>query len=993
MKEKITNVLNKIKENKRIILKTTISVLVVFIFAFSFYNLNNPTYFNKLLASIGDTPANDAFEDKDFYSCVVESYNNQTGESRAYTDKLEDDELNKITSLKCDGRNIESSKGIEKLTKLTYLDLSRNYDIKNINLSGNTNLINLLLENTDLINLDLSKNVSLTELKLRHTSLTNLDLSNNIALTSLSLTEDKLKNIDLSNNTALTSLYIEEEITSLDLTNNTALTNLYINGELSNINLNNNINLLSLSMRSTNVRELDLSKNTSLTKITLEENDFLQGVSLNNNINLESLYITYNSKFSFVDLSNNKKLSELHINDNNLDSLNISNNLNLTSVSAHNNNISEFIGNYNITFLSLSYNNLTDLNLSKMNKLESIDVSDNYLTNLNLDNKQRLISVNAGNNNLVSVSLNNTYNLNTLYLNNNLLENINLTGNTNLNTLFLNNNNLSNLDLSNNINIGNLSIDGNENLYPHIPIMKVGDTYEISDNLILPSDFNIEYSVSDDSIISLSNNVIEALKDGTASLYTRFGSVTLERKILVGNVKIYVNDYDEERYLINEKEKYIYLKDGARSSSSLENLRYDIKTNFGEIQVDEENNLLRVVSSNDILLEYKLVYLNNPLRSENSNYYVYSTQVSKSDILDINAINCDYDTKDDKLYITYDGKIIDTKSIIYVFIPDSYRMFDDILLTTTDDFENFNTDIINNITSKNQIKKDKINVLNAKMNLYIDDDVEEGKEQDTYFEIKDSNDELIIEMYYARIISNNYNLSKDYIYLGNKNFDNDIVFRNYGDGIISTDELIELNVFDIDDDHIEFWYVDEVRINNRYEMVKMNLVCNWDFIKVTSDKYDMNNDVIKLKDDEVLDLNSIKVTNATLKLEDSKLLIMYDDEIVKEFKVEGGKKETVTTKPNAENNTPKKNTTTKKSRNTISKTLKNTKKASISSTSKVVATKKTTTKVVNSTNKVTDNKVNKNVIYQDNILLTLSLCLMTSLVICLAVMYKKRRNN
>ena len=48
----VNNCINKIKENKRIILKTTISVLVVFIFAFSFYNLNNPTYFNKLLASI-----------------------------------------------------------------------------------------------------------------------------------------------------------------------------------------------------------------------------------------------------------------------------------------------------------------------------------------------------------------------------------------------------------------------------------------------------------------------------------------------------------------------------------------------------------------------------------------------------------------------------------------------------------------------------------------------------------------------------------------------------------------------------------------------------------------------------------------------------------------------------------------------------------------------------------------------------------------------------
>ena len=318
-------------------------------------------------------------------------------------------------------------------------------------------------------------------------------------------------------------------------------------------------------------------------------------------------------------------------------------------------------------------------------------------------------------------------------------------------------------------------------------------------------------------------------------------------------------------------------------------------------------------------------------------------------------------------------------------MPKYYRIVgsEDFLIFKNIEITN---ELMKEINDISEIEQDKINVLNAKIELRDDDG--------NYINIYNDDEDISQSFYYSFMYSKKYDLANNYIYLGTGEFENDVVFFE-GEDEISKEEMEEMNLFGLTDDAFELWSVDEECDDSKDTcwFYKTSLMNSWAFIKVKSDKYDMNNDVIKLKDDEVLDLNSIKVTNATLKLEDSKLLIMYGDEIVKEFKIEGGKKETVTTKPNAENNTTKKNTTTKKSQNVISKTLKTTKKASTSSTSKVITTKKTTTKIVNSTNKVTDNKVNKTVIYQDNILLTLSLCLMVSLVICLAVMYKKRRNN
>ena len=134
IKERLKNILTKIKNNKKKVIGVTAIVFAAFIFTYTVYNLNNPTKINRLFANVlnNGEPVNDAFEDNTFYSCVVDAYNNANGASKAYTDNLTDEELASLTSLSCYGYNysdddkITSAKGVEKLTGLTELHLEGN---------------------------------------------------------------------------------------------------------------------------------------------------------------------------------------------------------------------------------------------------------------------------------------------------------------------------------------------------------------------------------------------------------------------------------------------------------------------------------------------------------------------------------------------------------------------------------------------------------------------------------------------------------------------------------------------------------------------------------------------------------------------------------------------------------------------------------------------------------------------------------------------------
>ena len=224
---------------------------------------------------------NSAFDDKVFYKAVVDAYNSENKTSLPYTTNLTDEQLKSIKSVsyngnkKSDSEKIKSTKGIEKLTSLTALNLVYN-KVSNIDLSKNTVLKELNLSSNNISNIDLSNNTSLTVFDLSSNNISNIDLSKNTSLTYLDLYNNKLSSIDLSKNTALKEL---------DLSSN----------NLSNIDLNKNTKLTTL----------DLHENPLKLNAYVKENGTLTSSSIKMPEGSDKFYLTYeiedNSIANFAD--------------------------------------------------------------------------------------------------------------------------------------------------------------------------------------------------------------------------------------------------------------------------------------------------------------------------------------------------------------------------------------------------------------------------------------------------------------------------------------------------------------------------------------------------------------------------------------------------------------------------------------------------------------------------------------------------------------------
>ena len=93
-----------------------------------------------------------------------------------------------------------------------------------IDVSNNTQLIELDCYSNQLSNLDVSKNTPLTSLDCSKNKLNDLDVSKNTKLTSLSCSQNNLSSLDVSKNTQLTELFCHNnQLSSLDVSSNTQL--------------------------------------------------------------------------------------------------------------------------------------------------------------------------------------------------------------------------------------------------------------------------------------------------------------------------------------------------------------------------------------------------------------------------------------------------------------------------------------------------------------------------------------------------------------------------------------------------------------------------------------------------------------------------------------------------------------------------------------------------------------------------------------------------
>lgn len=931
------NIFESVKDNKRKVFIGICLIFSMFLIAFASYNVN------KLFANLSgdEAPVNTAFDDINFYKCVVDRYNTEEKASKNYKeDSLNDSELSRISYLDCSNQNIKSTKGIEKLTDLEILDLSDN-ELTSIDFSKNEFLKIVTLKNNQLISV-VKNTVSLREFNVENNKLSEINVSDNVNLKSLTVSSNKLTSIDVSSNTNLERLTLNSN-------------------DISDIDLSNNVALKILGVAGNKISSIDLSKNISLTHI-----------SLNNN------------KLTTIDLSNNEKLNDIQLFSNNLSSINIGNKPELKLIQLYDNNLSY------IDFSGINGGNAGGITVGKNNIAQNIPtlmVGDTFKIvdkitpasecNIIYDlikqdeggdatiNGKTLTAVKEGDITLktfMSCPRENRDNMNfpistdqisivqaelssKKYVVDNTKKYVYTKNDSNLNVI---KNNLF-------ANIGDIVIEEkkvkvvrDEKILLEYDLINYDSDYEIKDGYILIKDNvfdeNKIRSNSDDLTFNYNK------KDNKVDIiYNREVIDTLK----VSGYKI--KDY--EIVTDGENKKYIYLKNKAFDESKIEviNCSYEIKDN--KIIIKAGDNILDEIYLSSISIK------DSKYGIEDSSIYTDTNDFNKDDII---CVNGSVEGAGDYIYkIIVAGKVVDTISVIKLDISDESKkdtinkygyMYVGIRKATElSDFKVINgyieetSDKLTIYTSNDKkhiiktikllkISSDKYDLAGGyskKDNGYyiytksidlnsikMSDELIIKSKNDGDYVIALKNDNTEFESLYASYImeDSSYELKDDCVYYGLRS-NNDLTLK-VKNGYAQKNN----DVFDI--------YLNNGKKTDSIKIVA--LITDY----VSDNSYDFKNGVLDLGDDVFNPLHITDKINADIEYstKDNVLKILHDGKVVGQIKIKSRAniKKTITT-------------TTSKVTNTTS------------STTKVSTTTTTTTKLETRSNRITTKNVgNKN---------------------------------
>ena len=872
--------------------------------------------------------------DENNLSSIDLSKNTSLTKLELYRNNLSNIDLSKntnLTSLDLSSNKL-SSIDLSKNTNLTSLDLKYN-KLSSIDLSKNTSLTDLYLSSNKLSNIDLGKNTALTYLDLRFNSLSSIDLSKNTSLTDLYLISNKLSNIDLGKNTALTSLDLSyNSLSGIDLSKNTSLTYLYLySNNLSSIDLSKNTALTYLDLRCNSLSSIKLYDNFDISKVSKtigKQSAYQTIIDLGSNriINLTKNYkYCYSSKIvipSEVDIqtfiynlglqnliakvfNNDEETSsgkvkegyilKLYYEDTEVDSVPIKifensvfddevfykavvdayNKENNTSLSYTTNLTDEQLS----SIKSVSYSGYeksdsekirSATGIEKLTSLTSLYLSTNNLSSIDLSKNTSLTSLNLYRNNLSNIDLIKNTNLTDLYLSSNKLSSIDLSKNTKLTDLHLISNNLSSIDLSKNTSLTYLNLDNNN--LSSIDLSKntkLTDLHLKSNNL---SSIDLSKNTSLKKYLDLDNNNLSSidLSKNTylTSLYlegNNLSSIDLSKNTNLTSLDLKSNNLSSIDLSKNTKLNALYLYDtplklnayvkenGTLTSFNIKMpegsnkfyLTYEIEDNSIANFADNRLNGLKVgktsatitlngvyapsSSTGNMKVDGTItVYdmTSNKYKINNDKKYIYT----KNDV-DSNTILSNIDFQ----YIK--GKIEDNKLILYHddVVEEEYKIIN---------ISSNTYDLTKDYIYDNNFNKNNINVVNGSL-----------EEKDNTLNIK-YNDEILDSKKIVKVASDIYDLSKDYIYDNNFNKDNINVVNG------SLEEK---------DNTLNIKYNDEILDSKK-------------IVKITSDKYDLTKDYIYNVNNS-FDVSDIKCINCKAVYENNKLIIKYNDDVLKEIDV------------------------------------------------------------------------------------------------------------
>ena len=703
--EKIKKIFNQKTRN---ILSIIIIILgVAFLINYIFYT---PSYINAYIATnIYKEPANKYFDDDNFYKCVVDAYNRENKKSIPYTQNLSDSQLGSIKKVECDGSGanydteIESAKGVEKLTALTVLYVYNN-KLTTLDVSKNTKLTSLNVGWNRLTTLDVSNNTALTLLEVGANSLTTLDVSKNTALTELYAYTNKLTTLDVSNNTALTWLYVyHNKLTTFDVSKNTALTGLYVHeNQLTTLDVSKNTALTKLYAYENQLTTLDVSKNTALTELRVDYNK-LTTLDVSNNTALTSLRVN-NNQLTTLDVSKNTALTLLQVNNNQLTTLDVSKNTALTKLYVHSNKLTtlDVSNNTKLTRLYAYNNQLTTLDVSKNTALTELYAYNNQLTTLDVSNNTALTELDVNDNKLSTIytKLNDTFSINKGLI---LPDGWNIkVSNDNNESLSFDDNNGKGLktgkyvtlfEIYNSQGIEIVSSYNNDynNKFTIYVYDVISDMYGIDkDNIYIGNDGSNEVIL---------NNI--KIDDGNVGRYTK--SIDNNKLVIKRNNEV-IKEYNlvklevsSNEYFVEDKEiKYIGEFDVNK-----------INLNYGNKEV--KDNKLIIKHNDKVIKEYNLV----KLEVSSNEYFVGDKEIRYAGEFDVNKINLNYgskEVKDNKLIIKNNDKIIKEYNLVKLEIKSKHYSINGDNIVYVNDFD------INEINLNYGSKEVNINKLVIKYN-------------------------------------------------------------------------------------------------------------------------------------------------------------------------------------------------------------------------------------------------------------------------------------
>ena len=409
---------------------------------------------------------------------LLKAINNQLGRGEVM-DSVTVADMESLTVLNAQERNISSIEGIEYAVNLRELNLGSNKLANISSLRSLTQLTKLYIYDNQISDISpLGSLVNLKDLQLGNNQISDISVLGNLTdLVALYLGNNQILNIStLDNLINLNFLQLSSnrisDISALDGLIN--LKTLHLQGnQISDIsNISNLINLNCLYLHKNQISDVsDISNLINLKDLRLDNNRIIDISPLSNLTNLKVLYLNDNQILDILDISNLINLNNLYLQANQISDISpLSNLIDLKDLRISNNQISDVS----------PINNLINLNILHSNNNQISDISDiNNLTNLNtlyLQNNQisdisdisnliNLKDLRLDNNRIIDISpLSNLTNLKVLYLNDNqILDILDISNLINLNNLYLQANQISDISpLSNLIDLKDLRISNNQ---------------------------------------------------------------------------------------------------------------------------------------------------------------------------------------------------------------------------------------------------------------------------------------------------------------------------------------------------------------------------------------------------------------------------------------------------------------------------------------------------------------------------------------------------